>query len=103
MGNKRHQKHKHGHGMDARSAQSALDRGRTALAKDDLTTALRELTAAWKALKSDAARGALVEAACRAALADFKVPKHLYFVDAIPKTPTGKIQRRFVAEQFTTK
>ena len=38
---------------------------------------------------------------CRSRLADFKVPSRLYFVDAIPKTPTGKIQRRFVAEQFT--
>ena len=37
---------------------------------------------------------------CRARLADFKVPRHLHFVDSIPKTPTGKIQRRFVAEQF---
>jgi oxalate---CoA ligase len=40
---------------------------------------------------------------CRERLADFKVPRHLHFVDAIPKTPTGKIQRRFVAEQFTQK
>jgi acyl-CoA synthetase (AMP-forming)/AMP-acid ligase II len=39
----------------------------------------------------------------RERLADFKVPKHLYFVDAIPKTPTGKIQRRFVAEQLIQK
>jgi acyl-CoA synthetase (AMP-forming)/AMP-acid ligase II len=39
----------------------------------------------------------------RERLADFKVPKHLYFVDAIPKTPTGKIQRRFVAEQLIRK
>ena len=38
---------------------------------------------------------------CRARLADFKVPRHLHIVDAIPKTPTGKIQRRFIAEQFT--
>jgi len=37
---------------------------------------------------------------CRSRLADFKVPRHLHFVDSIPKTPTGKIQRRFVAEQF---
>jgi acyl-CoA synthetase (AMP-forming)/AMP-acid ligase II len=36
----------------------------------------------------------------RRRLADFKVPKRLYIVDAIPKTPTGKVQRRFVAEQF---
>jgi acyl-CoA synthetase (AMP-forming)/AMP-acid ligase II len=40
---------------------------------------------------------------CRSRLADFKVPSRLYFVDAIPKTPTGKVQRRFVAEQFTTR
>jgi acyl-CoA synthetase (AMP-forming)/AMP-acid ligase II len=40
---------------------------------------------------------------CRSRLADFKVPSHFFFVDAIPKTPTGKIQRRFVAEQFTTR
>jgi acyl-CoA synthetase (AMP-forming)/AMP-acid ligase II len=40
---------------------------------------------------------------CRARLADFKVPSRLYFVDAIPKTPTGKIQRRFVADQFTAR
>jgi acyl-CoA synthetase (AMP-forming)/AMP-acid ligase II len=40
---------------------------------------------------------------CRSRLADFKVPSRLYFVDMIPKTPTGKIQRRFVAEQFTTR
>ncbi|MHB8587427.1 MAG: acyl--CoA ligase [Candidatus Dormibacteraceae bacterium] len=37
---------------------------------------------------------------CRSRLADFKVPRHLHIVDSIPKTPTGKIQRRFVAEQF---
>jgi acyl-CoA synthetase (AMP-forming)/AMP-acid ligase II len=36
----------------------------------------------------------------RSRLADFKVPRHLHIVDSIPKTPTGKIQRRFVAEQF---
>jgi len=36
----------------------------------------------------------------RARLADFKVPRHLHIVDSIPKTPTGKIQRRFVAEQL---
>jgi acyl-CoA synthetase (AMP-forming)/AMP-acid ligase II len=40
---------------------------------------------------------------CRGRLADFKVPSRLYFVDAIPKTPTGKVQRRFVAEQFAAR
>ncbi|HVS49371.1 MAG TPA: acyl--CoA ligase [Candidatus Dormibacteraeota bacterium] len=38
---------------------------------------------------------------CRERLADFKVPRHLHIVEEIPKTPTGKVQRRFVAEQFT--
>jgi acyl-CoA synthetase (AMP-forming)/AMP-acid ligase II len=37
---------------------------------------------------------------CRERLADFKVPKRLYFVESIPRTPTGKVQRRFVAEQL---
>jgi acyl-CoA synthetase (AMP-forming)/AMP-acid ligase II len=36
----------------------------------------------------------------RSRLADFKVPRHLHIVESIPKTPTGKIQRRFIAEQF---
>jgi oxalate---CoA ligase len=37
----------------------------------------------------------------RERLADFKVPKRLHFVEAIPRTPTGKVQRRSVAEQLT--
>jgi acyl-CoA synthetase (AMP-forming)/AMP-acid ligase II len=36
----------------------------------------------------------------RERLADFKVPKRLHIVESIPRTPTGKVQRRFVAEQF---
>jgi acyl-CoA synthetase (AMP-forming)/AMP-acid ligase II len=36
----------------------------------------------------------------RERLADFKVPKRLHFVESIPRTPTGKVQRRFVAEQL---
>ena len=34
-------------------------------------------------------------AACRASLARFKVPRHLFVVDAgeIPQTPTGKVQK----------
>jgi acyl-CoA synthetase (AMP-forming)/AMP-acid ligase II len=38
---------------------------------------------------------------CREHLAEFKVPSHLYIVESIPRTPTGKVQRRFVAEAFT--
>lgn len=41
-----------------------------------------------------------LQAFCRQHLADFKVPSKLFIVDAIPRTPTGKVQRRFVAERF---
>ena len=34
---------------------------------------------------------------CREHLAEFKCPKKLYIVDAIPRTATGKIQRGAVA------
>jgi len=33
-------------------------------------------------------------------LGDFKLPKKLFIADSLPKTATGKIQRRFVAEHF---
>ncbi len=39
----------------------------------------------------------------RERLADFKVPKRLHIVESIPRTPTGKVQRRFVAEQLLQK
>lgn len=37
---------------------------------------------------------------CKKSLADFKVPKRVFITDSLPKTATGKIQRRFVAEHF---
>jgi len=40
---------------------------------------------------------------CRARLAAFKVPRTLHVVDAIPRTPTGKVQRGAVAEWLATK
>jgi fatty-acyl-CoA synthase len=43
------------------------------------------------------AREALVSR-CRAAMADYKVPRHVQFVDDFPRTTTGKIQR-FVLQQ----
>lgn len=33
-------------------------------------------------------------------LAKFKMPKEIYLVEEIPKTATGKIQRRLVAEEI---
>ena len=37
---------------------------------------------------------------CRERLADFKVPDIIYFADELPRTATGKIQRRHVATAF---
>jgi fatty-acyl-CoA synthase len=31
---------------------------------------------------------------CRSALADYKCPKHVQFVDALPRSPTGKVLKR---------
>jgi acyl-CoA synthetase (AMP-forming)/AMP-acid ligase II len=39
---------------------------------------------------------------CRSSLADFKCPKTIYIVEAIPRTATGKIQRRNVAAAVTS-
>ena len=38
---------------------------------------------------------------CKKHLADFKVPKKIHIVDKIPRTATGKIQRRAVAAAFS--
>lgn len=50
-------------------------------------------------LKSDAKADDIV-AFCRDRLADFKVPKKIHIADALPRTATGKIQRRHVAAHF---
>ncbi len=36
-------------------------------------------------------------------LSFFKVPKKIYFADKLPRTATGKLQRRHIAEFFTKK
>jgi acyl-CoA synthetase (AMP-forming)/AMP-acid ligase II len=38
---------------------------------------------------------------CRERLAEFKRPKQIHVTDAIPRTATGKIQRRLVAQVFS--
>jgi acyl-CoA synthetase (AMP-forming)/AMP-acid ligase II len=50
-------------------------------------------------LRSEADADSLV-AFCRNRLADFKVPKRIYIMPALPRTATGKIQRRQVAAHF---
>lgn len=40
---------------------------------------------------------------CGQRLADFKVPKVIHLVNELPKGPTGKVQRRFMAAAFAEK
>ena len=40
---------------------------------------------------------------CQNFLASFKVPSRIHIVDSIPKTASGKLQRRIVAERFSQK
>lgn len=37
---------------------------------------------------------------CRKHLAGFKTPKHVFFVDALPKNPSGKLLKRQLRERF---
>ena len=50
-------------------------------------------------LNGDATEAELL-AFCKERLADFKRPKQIHITDAIPRTATGKIQRRVVAQAF---
>ena len=61
-----------------------------------------EEVAAAVVLKGDATEKDLI-AFARSRLADYKVPRKLYIVERIPRTATGKIQRRTVAESFNGK
>ena len=61
-----------------------------------------EEVAAAVVLKGQATEKELI-AFARDRLADHKVPKKLYLVEQIPRTATGKIQRRSVAEAFNPK
>ncbi|ANI38859.1 acyl-CoA synthetase [Mycolicibacterium vaccae] len=38
---------------------------------------------------------------CRAHLAGFKTPKQVFFVDALPKNPSGKLLKRVLRERFS--
>jgi len=53
-------------------------------------------------LKAEASEKELT-AFARQRLADYKVPRKLFIVEKIPRTATGKIQRRAVAESFETR
>jgi oxalate---CoA ligase len=55
-----------------------------------------EEVAAAVALRAEASERELIDH-CRERLTTFKVPKTVYILEAIPRTPTGKLQRRRVA------
>ena len=53
-------------------------------------------------LKGDASEDDLL-AFCKEKLSDFKRPKKVHITQQIPRTATGKIQRRVVAQAFAPK
>ena len=53
-------------------------------------------------LKGQASEADLI-AYCKEKLSDFKRPKQIHITDTIPRTATGKIQRRIVAQAFAPK
>src|SRR5712692_7347376 len=59
-----------------------------------------EGVAAAVVLRSDVAEKELI-AHCRSSLSDFKCPTTIYIVESIPRTATGKIQRRNVAVEIS--
>jgi acyl-CoA synthetase (AMP-forming)/AMP-acid ligase II len=58
-----------------------------------------EEVAAAVVLRESATEGDLL-AYCRERLADYKRPKQIHITDTIPRTATGKIQRRLVAQAY---
>ena len=58
-----------------------------------------EEVAAAVVLRESATEAELL-AYCREHLADFKRPKQIHITEAIPRTATGKIQRRIVAQHY---
>ncbi len=65
-----------------------------------------EEVAAAVVLKADAAAATSVAdllAHCKGSLSAFKCPKQIHITETIPRTATGKIQRRIVAEAFASK
>jgi acyl-CoA synthetase (AMP-forming)/AMP-acid ligase II len=62
-------------------------------------TAWGEEVAAAVTLKGEATEAELL-AYCKERLADFKRPKQIHITTTIPRTTTGKIQRRIVAQAF---
>jgi acyl-CoA synthetase (AMP-forming)/AMP-acid ligase II len=59
-----------------------------------------EEVAAAVSLNSEVTEPELIDY-CRERLTTFKVPKQIFVLDAVPRTATGKLQRRRIAAQLT--
>jgi fatty-acyl-CoA synthase len=60
-----------------------------------------EVPVAFVVLKDgESATSEMLNEFCRARLAHFKIPKHYEFVDTLPRTATGKLQKFRLREQF---
>ena len=62
--------------------------------------AFGEEVAAFVVSHGDASEADLI-ARCRAELASYKVPKAVFFVDALPKTTSGKIAKSELVARLT--
>ena len=60
-----------------------------------------DVGAAIVVLKSEQALGAAeLRAFCRTQLSGYKVPKHVVFLDALPRTPSGKLEKHKLRSRF---
>jgi len=59
-----------------------------------------EINAAVIPKEGDIVTESQIRDLCKKNLASFKIPKRVFITDSLPKTATGKIQRRLVAEHF---
>jgi long-chain acyl-CoA synthetase len=59
-----------------------------------------EVVAVFVAKKDPALTAEALIAHCRLSLTGYKVPKHVYFRDSLPKTNVGKILRRALRDEL---
>lgn len=59
-----------------------------------------EINAAVIPKEGDIVTESQIRDLCKKNLASFKIPKRVFITDSLPKTATGKVQRRLVAEHF---
>ena len=85
---------------DRRGAARAPGGGRSRVLRRAARDLGRRSRGRGRTLRRAGRREADLLAYCKERLADFKRPKQIHIIDAIPRTATGKIQRRVVAQAF---